>query len=109
MIINLILLILANYRLSRLIAIDDGPNDIMFQMRIWLGALDYDHQGEETTSLGRGIKCPHCVGLWVGIILAIIYTSVYHSLNYQYPFLVIFYTLAISGGQSFLWSLHERE
>lgn len=100
----IVLLILANYRLARLIAVDDGPNDWLFKLRANLGGYDLDEQGFPDTSLGRGIICAHCVGIWTGLILSLGYTTVYHF-NWQWSVLLIFYTLVISGGQSLLWSL----
>lgn len=97
--LNLALCILACYRLSRLITLDEGPFEIFHKLRVRLGAYDYGPYGEAKTSLGKGLTCPHCVGVWIGIPL-----SLYASGIYWYTLL---WWLAIAGGSSFLWSLNR--
>jgi hypothetical protein len=101
---NLALSILACYRLSRLIAIDEGPalkswqQGIFQRIRIKLGAYDYGSNGEAVTNIGRGIICPHCVGVWVAFPLALVGGIQWYT---------VIYWLAIAGGSSFLWSLRR--
>lgn len=71
--LDLVLLALADYRLARLIAVDDGPFDIFFRLRAWLGAYDLDETGQPATSAGRGISCPHCVGIYAALLLWILF------------------------------------
>lgn len=95
--LELIVLILVCYRLSRLIAIDEGPFSIFLKLRVKLGAYDYGNNGQAQSNLGRGINCPHCIGLWIALPLALIASGIqWHTLLYWF---------AIAGGQSFLWSL----
>lgn len=94
-----ILLSLLTYRLSRLITIDDGPADLILKFRAILGAYDYGENGQPVTSLGRGIICPHCVGLWVALGAAIG--------GYGLGGDTFIYWLAIAGLQSFLQSLNR--
>ncbi len=96
--LELSLLILATYRLSRLISIDDGPFDLMFKFRVILGGYDLDENGIPSSWIGRGIQCVHCVGFWIALLITIAYTSIYHYWIF----------LAIAGGQSFLWSMNNR-
>lgn len=91
--LSLLKLALATYRLSRLIAVDEGPVGVFFRARHALGAYDYGENGEPATVLGRGISCPHCVGVYVAVALWLMRGSVVVDL------------FAVMGLQSFLWSL----
>lgn len=91
------LLVLACYRLSQLVAIDEGPGSVFLDFRARLGAYDRRADGEAKTSLGRGIACPHCVGIWVALPLAAIGSGINSS--------IFIWWLAIAGGQSILWNL----
>jgi len=90
--LNLVLLSLVCYRLARLIAIDEGPFEIFHLLRTISGAYDYGKNGKAITSLGRGISCPFCIGLWVALPLAF-----YANLSSWW-----LWWLAIAGLQSFL-------
>lgn len=103
--LNLLLAILACYRMSRLIAIDEGPSfsngkrGIFHQLRVKLGAYDYGANGEAKTNIGRGISCVHCVGVWVAIPLSLYVSGIqWHT---------VLWWLTIAGGSSFLWSLRN--
>lgn len=96
---NLLLLTLACYRLSQLIAIDEGPLEIFFKLRDRLGAYDLRPDGQAKTNIGRGISCPYCVGMWFALLLAVVKVGL--SVD------VILWLLAIAGGQAFLWSLRN--
>ncbi len=92
---NLVLRSLVCYRLARLVAIDEGPFRIFYWVRVWAGAYDYDLQGQAETTLGRGISCPFCIGLWLAFPLAL------------YTDLSLWWVkwLAIAGFQAFLQSV----
>ena len=92
-----ILLSLAVYRLARLVAIDDGPADILLKSRSELGAYDYGENGLAKSNLGRGITCPHCVGFWIAGITALI--------AYRFRPRTVVLWLSLAGAQSFLQSL----
>ena len=94
-----VLLTLAIYRLARLIAIDDGPADVLLKLRSLWGAYDYGENGVAKSSRGRGLTCPHCVGFWLALFFAIS--------AYPWPGLLI-YCLALAGAQSFLQELGQR-
>lgn len=91
------LLALTIYRLARLITIDDGPGDAILKFRNWIGAYDYAPNGLAKSSLGRGITCPYCVGMWVALVVSLI------VLGWRVE--TLFYWLALAGAQSFLQSL----
>lgn len=94
---KLILAILICYRLARLIAVDEGPLGIFLNIRKSLGAYDYKADGQAKTNIGRGISCAHCVGVWMAFLIAFFW--------FDFTWLIFPYWLAITGGQSFLWSL----
>jgi len=94
-----VLLSLMVYRLARLIAIDDGPADILLRSRSELGGYDYGPNGQPQTSLGRGITCTYCVGFWIALFVAIA--------AYPWPEFIV-YWLALAGAQSFLQSLSRN-
>jgi hypothetical protein len=102
-----LVLVLICYRLAQLLAIDEGPAitqiseyGIFHEMRVRLGAYDYGSNGEAITNLGRGAICPHCWGIWIALPLAFIMSGLYWH--------VVFFWLAIAGGQSFLWSVSNE-
>jgi len=59
---SIVLMILAVYRLSRMIALEDGPFDPFSEIR---GKIDPDMK----TWIGRGLNCPLCIGFWVALIV----------------------------------------
>jgi hypothetical protein len=66
---DLLLLILAAYRLTSLIASEEGPFGLFERLRAALGAYDYGPDGRPLTNLGRGIVCPLCVGVYVAALM----------------------------------------
>jgi len=61
---------LAVYRIAELIAIDDGPWDLFLRIRDWAGSYDLGEDGRPKRALGRFLKCPYCLGIWVALALA---------------------------------------
>lgn len=59
--VTLALLILAVYRVSYLIAIDEGPFSVIERMR---SRIDENQK----TWLGRGVRCVGCVSFWVALL-----------------------------------------
>lgn len=102
---KLVLLILVCYRLARLLALDEGPAiftsvGIFLTIRKRLGAYDYTQNGWAATNLGRGVACSHCWGLWLALILTLIF--------YPLEWYNLVYWLAIAGGQSFLQECNQH-
>jgi hypothetical protein len=75
--IRLLVAVFACYRLSQYLPFDDGPWDIFEKIRI-LCARDYDQKGNPTNSLGKFVRCPFCIGVWMAIIcvVLVLYPSV---------------------------------
>ena len=84
----------ACFRLAELITVDDGPGDALKFARAWLGAYDLDDDGQPKTSLGRGIICPYCVGIWLAFFIAFAIAP----LDWR----LLLWWFAIAGGASFL-------
>lgn len=84
----------ACFRLSELITVDDGPGDVLLQIRARLGAYDLDDDGRPATSIGRGIICPFCVGIWLALGLAFAVAP----LDWR----LLLWWLAIAGGAALL-------
>lgn len=80
--IQVILVSFGIYRISSLIASEEGPYigwpkseqqiGIFKAIRIKAGAYDYGPNGLPETNLGRGISCPLCVGFYVSVLMFIL-------------------------------------
>lgn len=97
---RLVIAALVCFRLSELITVDDGPNDMLLKMRARLGAYYIGADGKPVTSLGRGIICAYCVGIWIAALLAL--------MLFPIGFMTPVYWLAIAGGQALLQSIGGR-
>jgi hypothetical protein len=65
-IVELILLLLASWRLMVLIIFDTGPFDFMLRIRTKVGAeVAYD----DATQLGKLFQCQYCMSIWTSIFL----------------------------------------
>lgn len=84
----------ACFRLSELITVDDGPGDILLQIRTRLGAYYLGEDGQPVTSIGRGIICPYCIGIWLAFFIAFAVAP----LDWR----LLLWWLAIAGGAAFL-------
>lgn len=60
-----LLAVLAAYRISRIIVLEDGPLDVFARVR---GRID----PAQKTWVGRGLACVICVSFWVSLIIALI-------------------------------------
>ena len=76
-IIDFLILSLATWRLSSLIATpgDDGPWEIFMKFRKLMG-VEYDEKTglyHGTNVFARAIECVFCISIWLGIALTILY------------------------------------
>jgi len=60
--LTFVLLVLATYRLARMVASEEGPFGVFHQLRGWLDP-------DQKTWLGRGVNCALCVGFWAAPIV----------------------------------------
>ncbi len=111
--LQLLVAILAVYRLAILLSQDDGPGDWFLVIRTWLGAYDYERDptpvppGEPVhyrprTNLGRLISCPRCLSVWLALPLA---AWLWWG---AWPWLVLGW-LGLSGGAIWLWEVQNHE
>lgn len=96
-----LLFVLAIWRISKLLMVDDGPFDIFTRVRTHLGVYDLDihyppvgdPEPLPKTSIGRLFFCIYCVSLWVAILFVLGLTLGGYPLDF--PLVRIF---AYSGG-----------
>jgi hypothetical protein len=84
MIFRLVLAVLATWRVTHLLASEDGPGDIIFRFRRLLGQ----------SSVGKLMDCFNCLSLWVAAPMALFVS--------QQPIEWVMGWLAISGGACLL-------
>lgn len=82
--ISFILAVLATWRLTHLLSKEDGPGDIVFRFRLWLGEGFW----------GKLMDCFKCLSLWVAAPMAFYVT--------RQPVELLFVWLAISGAACLL-------
>ena len=61
-VLQLILAILAVYRVAHMIAKEDGPFDVLSRIR---GRIDPEQKGW----VGRGINCAACLSFWLSLVV----------------------------------------
>lgn len=59
----IVLATLATYRLSRMIALEDGPVDVFSNMREKVG---------QATWVGRGVHCVLCISFWLSWLVVLL-------------------------------------
>jgi hypothetical protein len=71
---DFLILALATFRISSLIADEDGPLGLFEWTRSKMG-VRRDEKGENygTNNFAVGLVCQWCNSLWIGIVLAILY------------------------------------
>lgn len=87
---RLVLAILAVWRITHLLAQEDGPGNLIFKLRKVLG----------TSFLGKLMDCFLCLSIWIALPASLYVTRSRSDL--------ILVWLAISGGASLLFKLQER-
>ena len=81
---ELTIAILATWRISHLVAKEDGPWDVVLRLRGLAG----------TGMIGRLMDCPYCVSLWVAVPMVFLVGETWVER--------VVLWLAISGGSSLL-------
>lgn len=87
---HFVLAVLATWRVTHLLASEDGPGDIVVRLRARLG----------TSLLGRMIDCFQCLSLWIAAVFA-----VFVSMQWDEWLLA---WLALSGGACLLERLGDE-
>lgn len=103
LVFKFVLAFLTSYRLSELVALDDGPMYIFKSLREFLGKkASEDRENKLKRSAADLVHCPFCVGVWFSaftVVLVLTETVVGNI------FLLIF---GIAGAQSFLSTMSKR-
>ncbi|MEP7345842.1 MAG: DUF1360 domain-containing protein [Gemmatimonadaceae bacterium] len=86
---ELTIAVLATWRVSHLIAREDGPWDVILRVRGMAG----------TSMIGRLMDCPYCLSLWVA-------APVVFLVDERWTWRVVLW-LAVSGGSCLLERLWE--
>ena len=87
----ILIAIFAVYRVARLLALEEGP----FEVCTWLRNLYMKDDW-----LGRGIRCPICIGFWLALMAAIAISPD--------PVTGIWYWFGMAGAQTALHLWIER-
>lgn len=91
-----LLAVLACYRLTGMIVYDDGPAGIFARLREWAGVYDLGENLQPRTGMGRFFECPHCMGVWVALVVTV--GVFWERPLYELPL----FWLAIAGLQSYI-------
>lgn len=101
---QLIIAILATYRLAHLLPEDEGPGFVFTRIRNWSGtkALMENEELGRWANLDSGINCVYCCGLYMAAFVGLLaaWNNFYANL-----FILI---LAIAGGQSLLQKASDK-
>jgi hypothetical protein len=85
-----VLAVLATWRVTHLLANEDGPADIIVRARVWLG----------NGLIGSLMDCFECLSLWIAAPAAFLLS--------RHPLMWVISWLAISGGACLLQRLGEK-
>lgn len=94
--IPFLVLVLACWRLSCLLAYEDGPACCFLRARTWAVT-----RWPEPGQLGELVTCPYCLSVWFGALLALLYWVA------PGPALLLSLPLALSGGACVFQRLSE--
>jgi hypothetical protein len=98
---KLILSILATYRLSQLVAWDNGPLFVFYRLRSYVNSRS-ETDGELWENLDEGINCPYCLGMYFSFVCAILFLRPKGVKD------LFLYWLSIAGGQAFLQGITKE-
>ncbi len=96
--IRLLLAAFATYRLSQLIAWDDGPDKVFFNLRTMTKDSAELHGGR-WENLDEAVNCPYCLGVWFAAFALLLLKHPTKVGNY------FLYWFGIAGMQAFLQGL----
>lgn len=97
MLVNFIIVALAAYRVSDMLAdpFQEGPFGILLKFRDKVGVyFDEYSTAQGRNNFSRGLLCQYCNSVWVGLVFTVIILGL--SLV-DFPIWVVFLPFAISG------------
>ena len=88
---DFLILALATFRISSLLADEDGPFGLLEWLRGKIG-VERDNQGRPygTNNFAVGLVCPWCNSVWIAIVLVVVYMFI------KEPVVLICLPLALS-------------
>lgn len=89
--IAFVLAVLATWRVTHLLSSEDGPGDLIFRLRAWLGK----------SRAGELMDCFYCLSIWVAVPAAFFVS--------RRPLQWVFSWLAISGAACLLERFADKE
>jgi hypothetical protein len=69
---RIILAVFSVYRIAHFVILDDGPFDVIFNLRDKLGVYDIEEDGNSKTMTGRFLQCFHCVAKYIAIPIGLL-------------------------------------
>lgn len=96
--ISFIIASFATYRISRMLALEEGPFEIFLDARTFLW-----EKAKGKAWVEKGISCPLCISFYVGAVVALLLVL---QLHYEwYAFFWLWF--ALSGTASFLYEIEQ--
>lgn len=93
-----LLAVLAVYRLSHMVALEDGPFDVFANLREKTGQTDW---------IGRGLHCALCISFWLSGFFGVVWLWLLTGIV-QSPYSTLFW-LGTAGGCLVLHKLLYRD
>lgn len=96
--LDLVILALATWRMSHLLAFEDGPWHLFERLR-YLSGVRYDAESRQiaTTHLAEGVLCTWCNSVWFGMLWAALYTVTPWAIYTALPLALSALSIAIQG------------
>jgi hypothetical protein len=98
--IDLVVAVLATWRLSALLVLEDGPFDVFLNFRMFVGVYALGDDMRPKTFLGKLLECVWCTSVWAGVA-----TFVISLTSFKY----LLWPFAISAGAVIINELVVRE
>lgn len=90
----LVMCALATYRMSQLLAVDEGPYGVFAEIRDYARVMYAKDSSKLWYNISTLIECPYCNGVWFGAMCALFVLSGVYALQ------AFVFVMAIAGGQS---------
>ena len=75
-ILHIVILSLATWRLSSLLAAEEGPYNIFSKLRTKVGIYYIGGRVDAQTELAKLFSCTWCLSVWIGAIASIAYATI---------------------------------
>lgn len=95
--LEFLILVLATFRITEMIVVDEGPFDMFVRWRAFL--VRNAHKSKLNETLAKLFDCKFCMGIWVSLLVVLM-------TNYGLGLLVFIF--AIAGAQSVILQFLEK-